>query len=85
MVEMCQQKAYGGGVVLETSLYGTRVIPEWNIDPPKHPPLGIETGDKVGETYSHINNLLKNGRGALLENPSPLDGGVYSTFKTSRL
>lgn len=58
MVEMCQQKAkYGGGTVLETSVAGSRVIPQWNIDPPKITPLGPGTVDE----------LLKKERGVALK------------------
>jgi hypothetical protein len=82
MVEMCQQKTkYGGGVVLETSIYGTRVIPEWNVDPPKHPPLGLGTG----ETYSHVNRLLKNERGMALKETPVLGGLNNFKFQKSKL
>jgi short-subunit dehydrogenase len=48
MIEMCQQKAkYGGGIVFETSVAGSRVIPEWNVDAPKIAPLGFGTVDEV--------------------------------------
>jgi NAD(P)-dependent dehydrogenase (short-subunit alcohol dehydrogenase family) len=68
MIEMCQQKAkYGGGTVFETSVFGSRVIPEWNIDPPNFPLLGTGTGDEVSETYSHIKELLEKERGAALK------------------
>jgi NAD(P)-dependent dehydrogenase (short-subunit alcohol dehydrogenase family) len=86
IIEMCQQKIkYGGGIVLETSLYGTRMIPEWNVDPPKHPPLGVGTADKAGQTYGHVKSMLKNEHGAALENLSSSCGRGDSTFKNSRL
>lgn len=71
MVEMCQQTSkYRGGVVLETSLYETRVVPEWNVDPPKHPRLGTGTSDNSEETFSHVAELLKNERGAGFQDQS---------------
>lgn len=85
MIEICQNKAkYSGGTVLETSLYGTRVIPEWNVDPPKHPRLGVGVDGKELETFSHIDNLLKNERGAAIL-ASSSQGTRYFKSEKSRL
>lgn len=35
MIDMIQEATYPGGSILEISAGGTRIIPEWNIDPPK--------------------------------------------------
>lgn len=74
ITEMCQQKAkYPGGSVLETSVVGNRIIPEWNIDPPKWvkdadvAPQGAGTSDANGETYSHIKALLNRERGQAIK------------------
>lgn len=68
MVEMCQQRSkFGGGVVFETSAFGERVVPEWNVDPPKHPPLGVSTGEEVVKTYGHVTELLKRERGVAVK------------------
>lgn len=77
MIEMCQQKAkYGGGTVFETSVVGNRIIPTWNIDPPKwvtdagvaqSTPQGMGKTDEDGETYNHIKELLKKERGAAIK------------------
>jgi len=40
MLHLIQQKKYECGTVLELSLAGTRVVPEWNIDPPNAPGSG---------------------------------------------
>ncbi|KAF1979054.1 NAD(P)-binding protein [Bimuria novae-zelandiae CBS 107.79] len=34
MLDLIQKKEYGCGMVFEISLGGTRVIPEWNVEPP---------------------------------------------------
>jgi hypothetical protein len=86
MIEMCQQKSkYGGGVVLETSLYGTRVIPEWNVDPPKHPRLGVGIGDKSREAFGHVSDLLKKERLMGLQKVTSLNGTACLTHTKSRL
>jgi hypothetical protein len=43
-----QPSKYPGGAVIETLAVGTRVIPEWNIDPPnvEIPAEAIENGIK---------------------------------------
>ena len=40
MLDLIQKKEYGCGTVLELSMAGTRVVPEWNIDPPSAPGTG---------------------------------------------
>jgi len=68
MVEMCQQKdRYRGGVIFETSVFGNRVVPEWNVEAPKHPLLGVGTGGREGDSYGHVTELLKRERGVALK------------------
>jgi len=45
MLALLQEKAYGCGTVFEVSLSGTRLVPEWNIDPPS----GSGTGQDAAE------------------------------------
>lgn len=42
MTQLIQEKRYGCGTVLELSLKGSRVIPEWNIPPPDGEGTGAE-------------------------------------------
>ena len=52
LLDLLQKKEYPCGSVLEISLSGTRVIPEWNVDPPQ----GQGTGQEIDEDF--INNLV---------------------------
>lgn len=45
MLELLQEKKYGCGTVLEISLAGTRVIPEWGIEPPSAHGTGLNEED----------------------------------------
>jgi hypothetical protein len=76
MIELCQQAKYVGGTILETAIGGTRVIPEWNIDPPKlwaDPTKnekiveqdGKVSAEKIDGDYSHIGEKLKKERGVV--------------------
>lgn len=67
MLEMIQQGTYTGGSILEIGAGGKRLIPVWNIDPPKMPE-GKPTEDgtpkeSIHSNYSHILNQLNAERG----------------------
>jgi len=74
MIELCQQARYGGGTILETAIGGTRVLPEWNIDPPKlwaDPSKnekiikedGKVSAKKIDGDYAHIRATMDKERG----------------------
>lgn len=54
MLELIQQKKYGCGTVLELSMAGTRVVPEWNIPPPS----AEGTGQNENEQAAGLKALL---------------------------
>jgi len=74
MIELCQQSKYTGGTVLETSVVGSRIIPEWNVDPPKwvtDPDVAKTASQGAGtsdgeENYGHIRKLMNKERGVAL-------------------
>lgn len=54
MLKLIQEKQYGCGTVLELSKGGTRVVPEWNADPPS----GSGTGQDEKEQAAGLQALL---------------------------
>ena len=55
MLELLQEKKYECGTVLEISLAGTRVIPEWNVSPPS----AAGTGQNKAELDAGLKALLR--------------------------
>ena len=55
MLELLQEKKYECGTVLEISLAGTRVIPEWNVSPPN----AAGTGQNKAELDAGLKALLR--------------------------
>ncbi|ORY17262.1 hypothetical protein BCR34DRAFT_51119 [Clohesyomyces aquaticus] len=55
MLELLQEKKYKCGTVLEISLAGTRVVPEWNIAPP----AGVGTGQELNAEDVAVKAMLK--------------------------
>ncbi|USP74965.1 hypothetical protein yc1106_02239 [Curvularia clavata] len=53
LLELLQKKEYPCGSVLEVTVGGVRLIPEWGVEAPK----GAGTGVNVSETY--MNNMLQ--------------------------
>ena len=53
LLDLLQKKEYPCGSVLEVTLNGTRLIPEWNVDPP----LGQGTGQEMMDE-GFIENLV---------------------------
>jgi hypothetical protein len=47
MLQLIQEKKYTCGTVLELSLAGTRVVPDWNIDPPHAPGSGSNAKEQA--------------------------------------
>lgn len=55
MIDLIQKKEYGCGTVLELSMAGTRVVPEWNIAPPS----AEGTGQNESEQAAGLKALLR--------------------------
>lgn len=53
MLELLQKKEYPCGSVLEVTLGGVRLIPEWGVEPPR----GVGTGLDVDEDF--MTNMLQ--------------------------
>ncbi|EMD95230.1 hypothetical protein COCC4DRAFT_75424 [Bipolaris maydis ATCC 48331] len=53
LLELLQKKEYPCGTMLELSLAGTRLIPEWGVEPP----AGMGTGQEVDEVA--LNSLMQ--------------------------
>lgn len=53
LLNLLQKKEYPCGSVLEISLGGTRLIPEWCVQPP----TGVDVGQATDEAF--IDNMLK--------------------------
>lgn len=69
MLDLLQKKEYECGSVLEITLGGTRLIPEWNVEPPRGEGAGQEmmTEEFVGNLLGPIRaTLVKERRGAKL-------------------
>jgi short-subunit dehydrogenase len=54
MLDLIQKKEFGCGTVYEISLAGTRIIPEWNIEPPS----AEGTGQNEAEMAAGMKALL---------------------------
>jgi hypothetical protein len=68
MLDLVQKGEYGGGTVLEISMAGTRVIPEWNCDPPSMKGTGQEFArnqDRERSLREPISVRMKLERGVL--------------------
>ncbi|KAF2186195.1 NAD(P)-binding protein [Zopfia rhizophila CBS 207.26] len=46
-IKLIKEGEYGGGTIYEISLFGERVVLEWNIDPPGHDRLGEMRGAEI--------------------------------------
>jgi len=53
LLELLQKKQYPCGSVLEVTLTGTRLIPEWGVQPP----TGLGVGQDVDENF--MTNMLQ--------------------------
>jgi short-subunit dehydrogenase len=61
MLELLQEKKYPCGTVSEITLQGTRVIPEWNVNPPD----GSGTGQELVQDEQLMANMLEPIKAAL--------------------
>ncbi|CAI6302416.1 unnamed protein product [Periconia digitata] len=59
MLKVIQEKKYGCGTVLEVSKAGTRVIPEWNVDPPRGSGTGLEKEEVAAGAKAMLEPILK--------------------------
>jgi short-subunit dehydrogenase len=64
LLELLQKKEYPCGTVLEVTLKGTRVIPEWNVLPPEGNGTGQElmSDELVGNLLGPIKQALEKDR-----------------------
>lgn len=68
LLELLQKREYPCGSVLEVTLKGTRIIPEWNIPPPQGEGTGQETMDEtfIGNLLAPIKKTLDSEKGSKL-------------------
>jgi hypothetical protein len=64
MLDLLQKKEYPSGTMLECTLGGTRVIPEWNVGPPEGFGVGADLvpQEVIGKMMAPIVEALRKDR-----------------------
>lgn len=62
IVSLVEDGQYGGGTVMETTAYGSRVIPEWNVSPTPSKLTGIMTQEDIDRNLAPMKEKLQKER-----------------------